>query len=200
MESIFTHIILVITVAIINIISANCINKRIAKFNSELKRNEITFSRYNQFQIEALKSIYNKLVDFHYSNSRLLHPNVEIINTKQFGGNIKVWLKSYAELEYTANHERIFMPVCVNCIYDTMIANFEEVKNILIDADNNLFDEMESLYDLRDFDLEAISNYIFEKLDDINNREVFVDFEKDIRRLKEEIENFIKKYERVLSS
>ncbi len=146
-------------------------------------------------QVEALKSIYNKLVDFHYSNSRLLHPNVETIKPKEFRVNIKEWLKSYAVLEYTVNHERIFIPVCVNSIYDSMIANFEEEKNILIDADNNLFDEMDSLYDLRDFDLEAISNYIAEKLYNISSREVFVNFERDIRGLKKEIEDFMKKYE-----
>lgn len=188
MESIFTHIILVITVAIINIISANCINKRISKFNSELKRNEITFSRYNQLQIEALKSIYNKLVDFHYSNSRLFYNRSETITIKQYRKCIDDWVKCFYKLAYTVSNERIFLPEDLKEKYCSIIKSYETMKMVLIDDKNNIFDEFEPYLVYEEYDINFESNLLWQKINNMRKEDDFVEFENNIKKLRKEIE------------
>ena len=182
-----------IIVALFNILSAIFINRKVSRFNSEIKKSEIKFSRYNELQVEALKSIYNKLVDFHYSNSRLFYSNPESNKENQFKNRINEWIKCYSELVYAVNCERIFLPQSLKDEYRSIIKNFEIVKNILIDEKNNISDELEPFINIEHFSIDIESNLISDKLDKMNNEEEFIDFEKNIKQFRVKIEAEITK-------
>lgn len=176
-------------VVLLNIITAYFINSKI----SRLKKSEIKFSRYNQLQVEALKSIYNKLVDFHYSNTKLFYSRLEVIEEDHYRAMISEWHKHIHDFVYIVNKERIFMPEVLKTKYNQTIKNFELVKNILIDERDEISDVLEPYINSDYTSHEVVSNIISRRLDAMKNQKEFIESEKNIKELRQEIENFVSK-------
>ena len=68
---IYALIILTLLMLVFQILQTIFVSRKIEIFKNELKISEIKFSRFNNLQIDALKSIYDKLVTFHYKSSSL---------------------------------------------------------------------------------------------------------------------------------
>lgn len=47
---------------------------KIEKFNADLKKSVIKFSRFHNMQIDTLKTLNDRIVIFHYKNHRLFSP------------------------------------------------------------------------------------------------------------------------------
>lgn len=59
---------------IIQFISNLILSKKIEQFKNDLKRTEIKFSRHSELQIECLKNMYGKVVNFHFTFNSLINP------------------------------------------------------------------------------------------------------------------------------
>lgn len=108
------------------------VSRRIENFKAVLKRNEIKFSRYHNLQVDALRSIYNKLVLFHGANTFLFKSQYDTNNHGRFKDRINYWLKTYIECMNEFSLEKILLPNNIKDFFQRTLVDFEEVRNILI--------------------------------------------------------------------
>lgn len=107
------------------------VTRRVEKFKNELRKNEIKFSKYNELQIEALKSIYSELVKFHNVNFKMFNPK-EICHNIYYN-NVTIWQNDFNELMLKLHHEKILLTEEIR----NKVQLFEERFNLIFKALDN---------------------------------------------------------------
>jgi len=191
--------IIAVTIILIGIgvsIQTIIVKNRIAKFNAALSKAELKFSRYHELQVEALKSIYNKLVDFHFSNARLFNSKYESNGHTQYIKRIEEWLETYYQLVYLVNKERILLPENLKSLFERTINDFGVVRAILIDEKESIYDllesytsEWEEIYGEREVELSLINR----KINSFKSQQDFINSESNIKELRKEFESYFAK-------
>lgn len=174
------------------IIQAIYVSNRIEKYKNELKKSEIKFSRFNELQIESLKSIYDKIVDFHYMNFRLFFPVKYEHNN--FKNRIDDWKKGFNELMDIFHREKILLPSNLKI----KIKDFEQKFNIIFINLNLEIDRLRDIENLNEsYDVQEIYlNYSAEveniksRLDFLNNINEISQSETTIKELRLMIEDY----------
>ena len=127
-----------ILIAIIQVGQAIWISRTIEKFKTELKKSEIKFSRYHNLQVDALKSIYTKLVLFHGANTMLLKIRLESDHDVKFEKCIDNWIRTYNNCINEFSLEKILLPKELKELVGNTLKRFDIVKDILINGKNDL--------------------------------------------------------------
>lgn len=177
---------------VIQIIQAVYVSNRIEKYKNELKKSEIKFSRFNELQIESLKSIYDKIVDFHYMNFRLFFPVKYEHNN--FKNRIDDWKKGFNELMDIFHREKILLPSNLKI----KIKDFEQKFNIIYINLNLEIDRLRDIENLNEsYDVQEIYlNYSAEveniksRLNFLNNINEISQSETTIKELRLMIEDY----------
>lgn len=113
--------------------------KKVEKFKNELRKNEIKFSKYNELQIEALKSIYSELVKFHNVNYKMFNPK-EFCHNKYYN-NVNMWQNEFNAFMLKLHHEKILLTEDIR----KKVQLFEERFNIIFNALDNEKNNLASL-------------------------------------------------------
>lgn len=125
-------------IAIIQFVQAIWISRTIEKYKAELKRTEIKFSRYHNLQVDALKSIYTKLVLFHGANTILLKIRLESDHDVKFEKCIDNWIRTYNNCINEFSLEKILLPNELKELVGNTLKRFDIVKDILIKGKDDL--------------------------------------------------------------
>ena len=99
---------LFILLLIIQIFQSIFISNKIEGFKNNLKKSEIKFSRFSNMQVDALKSIYNQIVTFHYAHHRLFFPTS--VSHDSLIVRIDQWKADSIKLLDALHRERILLP------------------------------------------------------------------------------------------
>jgi len=190
------HLIILIAftliIALIQLIQSIWVSKKIEKFKSVIKKSEIKFSRYHNLQVDALKSVYDKLVFFHAANSSLFKSKYDSNDHTQFKRRINNWIKAYIECVNAFSLEKILLPNHLKDLVHKTIVDFEEVNNILIYEKEELDFLEESnanwneMYEFRENELEIINN----KIGKLKTKKAIVFSETNIIELRKAIEDY----------
>mgnify|MGYP003672286779 CR=1 FL=1 len=140
---IYALIILTLIMIVFQILQTIFVSRKIERFKNELKRSEIKFSRFNNLQIDALKSIYDNLVTFHYKNFRLFFPST-------YGhGSLKVkmdeWKSEFNSIMDIFHREKILLPSDLK----NKVKDFEIKFNVIFMALKN---ELQSISEMEEYD------------------------------------------------
>ena len=180
-------------ITIFQILQSIWLSRTIEKFKAILKKNEIKFSRYHNMQVDALKSIYRKLVFFHKANTILFKVKYDSENQSEFEKNINEWINTYLDCINEFSLEKILLPNKIKELVQRTLLDFEIVKEILIDGKSNiktLEEEIDEFgldfYEYQEKEAKIISKTI-EKLILENKMETS---EKNIRELRKAIEEY----------
>lgn len=155
-----------ILIAIIQVGQAIWISRTIEKFKAELKRTEIKFSRYHNLQVDALKSIYTKLVLFHGANKMLLKIRLEPDHNAKFEKCIDNWIHTYVNCINEFSLEKILLPNKFKELVENTLMSFDIVKDILIKGKDDLVSLDQEIedgidrYEYEDKELAIISSAI----------------------------------------
>ena len=167
------------------------ISKRLERFKNQLKKSEIKFSRYSELQINALRSIYHLLCEFHRANIRLFDSTPENIGHNDYKYLLKNWIEKYYAAADELAKERILLTPEITATVSDSIKAFDSVKNIVqaehkhlseFEADN--FGSHELMYEFEENEIETISKAI-EKL---KKEDVIKNSNKTIKKLRDKIE------------
>ena len=83
------------------------VSRKIERFKNVLKKNEIKFSKFNTLQIDALKSIYDKMVNLHYKNYDLFQPST--YSHESFKTRMTEWRTNYLILMDVFHREKLLL-------------------------------------------------------------------------------------------
>jgi len=183
---------IILIVAAYQIWQAIFVSKKIEKFKNDLKRSEIKFSRFQNMQIDALKSIYDQIVNFHYTNHRLL--NSTIFTHESLKKRISDWDEEGSKFIDLIHRERILMP-------PNLINDFKEFETIMRKISGRLTEETRSLISMEDNletndvqiiygnpDDEVVS--IKARLVNLNNDENLKNSEDSIHKVRKSVEKY----------
>ncbi|WP_339919582.1 hypothetical protein [uncultured Flavobacterium sp.] len=170
------------------------LSKKIETFKGELKRNEITFSRYSELQIECLKIMYNHVVDLHFSFNNLLHPQFQ---THDY---LKEKIKSLI-VAFNANMNYYHRNKIL--LTDDIIAQIEIVHKKFNLIKIILKGQLHSLSDLEELnesvnpqeiygDPETEVSQISDRIKELNKNSEISTFEKDVKKMRTLVEKYFK--------
>ncbi len=186
-------ILFTIVIAIFQIIQTVLVSQKIERFKTLLKKSEIKFSRYHNLQVDALKSIYNKLVLFNGANYNLFRSKFESNSHRLFKNRIDNWMKTYVEFVNEFSCEKILLPNHLKCLVRRTIVDFEAVKNILIDQKDDLdyFEEVNAgswneMYECHENELDVIN----QKINSLKSKPEIRTSENNIAELRKVIEDY----------
>lgn len=169
------------------------VSRTIEKFKAIIKKNEIKFSRYHNMQVDALKSIYTKLVLFHKANSILFSFENHSEKPQKFETSINIWIKTYLDCINEFSLEKILLPNNIKELVQRTVLDFEIVKEILIISRRNFksldqdIDEIGiDLYEYQEREINIISKTINELV--LENK--METSEKNIKELRKVIEDY----------
>lgn len=117
-----------IIIALIQIIQAVWISKRIETFKNELKKSEIKFSRYNEMQIKTLSESYNLLSEFNESTLNTTNGNHSPEVMRQL---TKKWLEDYYNFHRHYSKNRFIFLSSTKVKLSLIFATFEKMKTIV---------------------------------------------------------------------
>jgi hypothetical protein len=182
-----------IIIAIIQVVQAIWVSRKIEKFKNELKKSEIKFSRYNELQIRILSESYQLLSDFNESTLNVTRSNLspEVLNKRA-----KKWLEDYYNFnKHYSRNKFIFLPR-IKTKLSLIFSTFEKMKTIVkIDHDTSQIhytdDHGEVQFVGSHDDLERIHS----ELGTLNKNDTIKYTLANIENLKKEIENFFSSLE-----
>jgi hypothetical protein len=179
---IFALIILTLIIAIFQIFQTVFVTKKIEKFKNELKRSEIKFSRFNNLQIDALKSIYDKLVDFHYINYRLFYS--ENNSHHLLKNKSKNWQKELNSLMDLFHREKILLTEDLKNQIKEIEKEFKIIYKILDEQAGT--DDVQIIYK----DQETETANIKTRLNRLKEIKEVKNSQKRIKNLRKSVENY----------
>lgn len=135
-------VITLLLTVIFQIFQAIYVSRKIENYKIALKKSEIKFSRFNELQIESLKSIYDKLVTFHYKNRELFYPSY--YGHDSYKLKISNWINNYQNLMDSFHREKILLPNDL----ELKIIDFNNKFNVIQNRLNNELLDIDSLEDL----------------------------------------------------
>lgn len=191
----FTIVLIIFTViiAVIQLFQAIWISKTIEKFKTSLRKSEVKFSRFNSLQVDALKSIYTKLVYFHAANNYLFNVKDDDTGHHQFKNRINNWIKTYIECVNEFSREKLLLPNNLKDLIQRTLVDFEEVKNkitaekeILNYIEEEAQGRLEEMYEFAENELSVIN----EKIRTLKSQKDVENSEKNIKELRKTIEDY----------
>ncbi|WP_445457353.1 hypothetical protein [Flavobacterium sp. HNIBRBA15423] len=186
----YTLLAIIFIVAGYQIWQAIYVSKKIEKFKNDLKRSEIKFSRFQNMQIDALKSIYDKTVSFHYTNHRFLNP----VNAthESLKSKIKEWENDASTLIDTFHRERILTP-------QNIVDEVKLLETVLKKISERLHKEYRSLESMEDYyqtkNVQIIYGNPEDEVASIKARLVDLSTNEDIQKSDTSIQKFRKSLE-----
>lgn len=182
-----------IIIALIQIIQSIVVAQKFEKFKAVLRKSEIKFSRYHNLQVDALKTIYDKLVLFHAANHSLFTSRYDSNNHTQFKNWINNWIKKYLDCVNEFSREKILLPNSLKELVNKTIVEFEQVENILTNERISL-DQLEeenngsrnAMYDYPENELNIINS----KISSLRTKKSIVFTEANIIQLRKAIEDY----------
>jgi len=180
-----------VIIALIQVLSAAWVSRKIERFKGQLKKSEIKFSKYNELQVIALREIYHLLVTLHSSNNAIFRSKSKNIDHIAYKKLINNWIISYKTCVSKFAYEKILLTKELKLLFSRTLKDFEEINHILLSEAGNLdHHEMEFqgdwqlMYDYEDNELEIISS----KIEKIKEKQSIINSEKHIRELRDRIE------------
>lgn len=194
-----TLIVLIISnscIVLFQIFQAIYVSHKIEKFKNELKKSEIKFSRYHNLQVDALKSIYEKLVDFQILHKDICLNTYESNNYTTYNKKLNDWLQIYINVRYQFMKKNILLPENLKILIEQSIMDFEELKNIILSEKESI--DFEQIADDRDRD--QMYNYedneigiINRKIQELKRKDSYSKLDQQITDLKKNIEEHFRK-------
>ncbi|WP_054850972.1 hypothetical protein [Olleya sp. ITB9] len=168
------------------------VSRKIERFKNVLKKNEIQFSKFNNLQIDALKSIYDKMVNLHYKNYALFQP--ETFSHESLKTRIKDWRADYLTLMDVFHREKLLLPKDLKLKIKNFETNFNLISKRLNEETLNLNDVEEDIgssnaqdiYNSPEDELERIQN----RIERLNNDEEIKKSNESISGLRKSVENY----------
>ncbi len=170
------------------------LSKKIEEYKNELKRDEIKFSRFNELQIESLKNLYDHIVTFHFKYTGLLKPTFYTHNSLK--ANLKeVKIEFWVCLEYF-HRNRIFltdeMVTTIRALHDNFkiveIHLGNEWRELSRIEERNSSSNPQEIYHSDEDEVELIKK----RIASLKSKDKVLAFEKDIKSIKENTENYFK--------
>lgn len=181
-------------IIIIQFISNLLLSKKIEQFKNDLKKTEIKFSRHSELQIECLKNMYDKVVNFHFTFNSLINPSFLTHDTLK--SNINQFNHTYNEnLDYFHRNKILLTDDIINQIgilhtqMNIVRSKFQEQYNSLEEYEEYMgTNDPQALYNTAENEVDSIRKKIEEtkKVTEIAN------FESEIKKLREKIEAYFK--------
>jgi hypothetical protein len=140
---IYALIILTLLMLVFQILQTIFVSRKIEIFKNELKISEIKFSLFNNLQIDALKSIYDKLVTFHYKSSSLFFSSTyghESLKIK-----MDEWKFEFNSIMDVFHREKILLP----SDFKNKVKDFEVKLEVIFLA---LEKELQSISEMEEYD------------------------------------------------
>lgn len=128
-DTLVIFVIFSLLVIVINIIHNIIITRKLAKYQSKLKKNELKFSVYNQLQIEALSKIFHlitelKDITISISNSENKSP--------EFYKQISIsWSNKFFEITKFFSKEKYILPKIIKTKYTEIHENFRSIFDFI---------------------------------------------------------------------
>lgn len=139
---IYAIIALIIIILGIQIAQTVIVSKKLERFKNQLKKSEIRFSKFNNLQIDALKAIYDKMVNLHYKNYALFNP--ESFSHDGLKTRITEWRAEYLKLMDVFHREKLLLPTDLKSKIKEFETNFNSMSLRLNEETQNLNDIEES--------------------------------------------------------
>ena len=168
--------------------------KKVESYKNDLKKNEIKFSRFNELQIESLKKLYDQIVTFHFKYNYLINPSFYTHNT--FITNLNNLKEEYNVCMEYFHRNKIFLPDnLINKIRD-IDANFrligahfvEELRSIREVEDFHQSNDVQIIYENWYIEIESIKG----RVENLKSKTGVVDFESEIKSMRDLIEIYFK--------
>lgn len=189
-------ILFTVIIALIQILQSIWVSNKIERFRNVLKKSEIKFSWYTNLQVDALKSIYEKLAMFHQANTFLFNSKYESNNHDSYKLRINNWIKAYIECANKFSLEKILLPKNLKELVKRTLTDFEEVKTLIIsereylDYHEEYFEgNMNAMYEFAEKELEVINDQIGK----IKTKPSIIKSEQNILELRKTIEDYFEK-------
>ncbi|WP_405248105.1 hypothetical protein [Cellulophaga sp. Asnod2-G02] len=168
------------------------VSRKIERFKNVLKKNEIKFSKFNNLQIDALKAIYDKMVNLYYKNYALFQP--ETFSHESLKTRIKDWRADYLTLMDVFHREKLLLPKDLKLKIKGFETNFNLISKRLNQEMLNLNDVEEDIgssnardiYNTPEDELERIQN----RIERLNNDEEIKKSNESISGLRKSVENY----------
>lgn len=181
---------------IFQLIQTYWISKKLETFKNHLKKSEIKFSRYSELQINALRSIYHLLCEFHQANIALFDTEFNKIDHIHYKNILLNWINKYFTATNELTRERILLtPELIECVTNSLQV-FNSVKEIvnsehkyLIDLESDNFGDYTLMYEFEENEIEAISN----ALNKLRKEDFIKNSNESIRNLRNKIEEHFQK-------
>ena len=178
-----------VIIALIQIIQSIYISRKIEKYKNILKKSEIKFSRYNELQVVALRTIYHLTVELHKRNRILLDDSTTELGLNQFTVRINNWLKAYNECNSEFSKEKILLPSSLKKQYSQVLNDFEKIRITLIKEQKSLADEEHAQANGYGYQYaEEEHEGILKQLKTLKTENHFINSENHISDLRESIE------------
>ncbi|MDQ1165899.1 hypothetical protein [Flavobacterium sp. SORGH_AS_0622] len=170
------------------------IQKTVEKFKNDLAKNQFKFTRYTELQIESLKNLYDKVVDFHFAFTGLTQPRYKTHNGLK--DNIIFFQNNFDNMMAFSHKNKILLP-------EDFVVQLRIIHNKFDEIDAVCRTEFYKLNHLEDekssFNPEILYNNPIEEVESITmavNRiyksPVGASFESDILTFRNLIESYFK--------
>lgn len=179
---------------IIQFISNLILSKKIEQFKNDLKRTEIKFSRHSELQIECLKNLYDKVVNFHFTFNSLTNP--KFLTHDNLKSNINQLNLTYNDnLEYFHRNKILLTEDIIKQIgvlhtqMNIVRGKFQEQYISLEEYEEHMgTNDPQVLYDTAEDEVDSIRK----KIGAIMEVNEIATFENEIKKLREKIEFYFK--------
>jgi len=172
---------------LVSIFQTIFISKKIEKYKSELKKNELKFSIYNQKQIESLSNFFFLLTEFKKITSIIrISENKSPESYKQIAIE---WTQKFYAINNLFSREKYILPKKIKAQYLLIVENFDTIFDFIKaekDYKANLYtDELGEVISIQDnYD----ENILIGKIKQFNREDMFKNTIKNIEEIREEIE------------
>lgn len=170
------------------------LSKKIERFKNDLKITEIKFSRHSELQIECLKNMYDKVVNFHFIFNSLINPR--FLTHETFKSNINLFNQSYNDnLNYFHRNkilltDDIINQIAILNIQMNIVKNKfkEEYDSLELYEEDMGTNDPQILYNSSDNEVNSIRR----RIEEIRKINEIADFENEIKKLREKVEIYFK--------
>ncbi len=185
---------IIIIIGFINYSKDVSLAKKIESFKADLSKKEIKFTRHTELQIECLKGMYDLVVTLHFSFSNFSNPPYKTFELLQ--KQIEIFQSDFNKTITFTHRNKILLT-------DEIIEKIRVVHDKFNKIDEVCKDEIALLLTIQEYDdptnsyhlyLTSIGeeNYIAGRIEELNKNEDVQTFESDIKKLREQIENYFK--------
>jgi len=182
-----------IIIAIIQVVQAIWVARKIERFKNELKKSEIKFSRYNEIQIRILSESYQLLSDF---NESTLNVTKTKLSPEEVSKRAKKWMEDYYNFHKHYSRNKFIFPSRIKAKLSLIFSTFEKMKTIVkIDHDTSQIYYTDDYGEVQFVGSQDDLERIHSELGTLNKNDTIKYTISNIENLKKEIENFFSSLE-----